>query len=330
MHTPESSDVGGPRGQPNHEDVEGSHKESEEGEEEKAPQNQDTCRNLRILEDQAAALVGQRIDREQALLLWDLIPRGLCGSDGTGARLAHFGMSTRSRRVPLRLTHQAPRTAQVLARLVKQLYPGLYFTTITIREGPDIPPHKDHLNSHLPGIAYGLCPDVRGGGLWVECECRHACTAPVVLQNYENVQIAGHYFGIHEAPLLFSARNQVHATQPWEGLRRVVMLAYVPQGALHMHEDLRTRLLELDFSVPGPQAVLTAAQDRFQMRGRGMHRTRQATLREIFEGQKSDLWQRRKRKRELIVEVTDSDSAEAGSPPSINVPPRAWKPARIL
>ena len=237
-------------------------------------------------------LQGNGITKDQLVGLWDLIPKAKCMKDRRGALMAAFGMSSRSRKHPFKMTRTLPNVTEVLTRFARTHLPNLYFASIIIREGADAEVHKDHLNSFLPSAALGLTDDLVGGGLWVQCKCRAPCQEPVVYRGFEGRLVKGHHWDIRARPFVFSPRAQLHATQAWEGNRRVVFLAYVPQGALHIHESLHLELRELGFCVPHPQAILSAAQDHLH-ESEQMTTQHQLTLREAFRSSPSQLWRRR-------------------------------------
>ncbi|CAE7271997.1 unnamed protein product [Symbiodinium natans] len=59
-------------------------------------------------------LQGNGITKDQLVGLWDLIPKAKCMKDRRGALMAAFGMSSRSRKHPFKMTRTLPNVTEVL------------------------------------------------------------------------------------------------------------------------------------------------------------------------------------------------------------------------
>ena len=142
----------------------------------------------------------------------------------------------------LRSTRELQSSVQVLARFVGQLCPSLFFSTVSILENTDLPPHLDAQcpasASHFP---FALSR-VAGGRLWI---LTSEGSAAAVVQGRERF---GEFQDPWLSPILFDPRRR-HKTEAWRG-RRVVLCAYCVRD-LHLLDPFDFQLLvDLGFRLP--------------------------------------------------------------------------------
>ena len=102
-----------------------------------------------------------------------------------------------------------PFVSRCLAQLVRAALPQIHFHCIAFQ---CCPPHRDFNNS--PGYPNGLvaCSDFSGGQLWIQTPEGH------------NPQGAASSRGVNHSvqPTFCFDPSQLHATQPWHGVRLVI------------------------------------------------------------------------------------------------------------
>ena len=88
----------------------------------------------------------------------------------------------------------------------------------------------------------------QGGNIWIETP---SDTVAMVVQH--GIMKKGLIHSIREAPVRCSGQNPPHhATEPWSGERRVVLIAFCPASVMHLGHSLRNLLDSLGFNPPCP------------------------------------------------------------------------------
>ena len=117
-------------------------------------------------------------------------------------------------------TRHFPNVCRVLNQLLLTVCPGHRWSAITIAADNRTSPHRDKWNHDGDSLLLGVSHHV-DGGLWVE-----SAGGP----HYEECNdqlLAGVLMDIVSTGVLFNGRGSWHATHPWTGGSRVVLIAYV-------------------------------------------------------------------------------------------------------
>ena len=172
----------------------------------------------------------ESIAKSQILEIWDALPRRFMYKDKNteGGLIAVFGANPRNTSVPTTATHQLPHVYQVLRAFVAQCVPGFRCSCICIRQNGSRLPHRDIKNLG-DSMVVALTHHSKGGGLWV-ADCKGD-----VFQLFQGRKVPGRIQSLHE-PYVFSARSHLHATQPWEESRRVIVVAFTPLGTVSLQD----------------------------------------------------------------------------------------------
>ena len=96
---------------------------------------------------------------------------------------------------------------------------------------------------------------VSGGNLW------SADASGDTFMSFQGMQVPG---PCHEAPITFSGKTKLHATEPWTGPRRLVLLAWStnhldPQTSQHLKDELNFPVPRRPETPSGAQLTLKAA-----------------------------------------------------------------------
>ena len=86
------------------------------------------------------------------------------------------------------------------------------------------PPHRDVRNGPGNSYIFSLLP-TNGGHLWLSDP---AGTEKI---QHEGQTLVGRTVDIQQSPQLFNARATLHATTPWEGDNRLVLVAFTTSHA---------------------------------------------------------------------------------------------------
>ena len=169
--------------------------------------------------------------KTDVLDVWAAIPKRykLRDGDSSCALVTVFGVNPRNTKVLTKATSSLPNTFEFLCGYVKSLMPGFKFSCLALRENCQKGPHRDTRNIGSSFVVR-LTTDHQGGDLWVADSQGH------VLMSHQGHQVKGRIQCILE-PYVFSARTHLHATEPWQRGRRVILVAFTPIGTLSLQSD---------------------------------------------------------------------------------------------
>ena len=161
-----------------------------------------------------------------------------------------FGLCSRVRFGLHLPTRQHSRLVDLCTLALRQHFPGEPFLAFKIQYNPQLPPHRDYQNAHLPNLAIELLPAAEGG-TWVESS--HGSVA-VECQDGRvrwGTVMTGSY--------RFSARRLLHSSYPGHGIR-VLLVAWVPSSWQRCPTLLMQEVLDLGFVAPTPSQAQRAKE----------------------------------------------------------------------
>ena len=184
--------------------------------------------------------------KEDLVEIWDAIPENLKMRDKSlpESRTLVLGANPRKPDSMTQSTLRLPRTSKLLARYVRQCCPELVFTTLSLRLNADKGPHRDLQNGPDPSFIQVLTPRGQGGDLWL------ADASGTSAMNIHGTRVWGRIEPCHERPFIFKSKTQLHATQPWEAPRRLVLVAWSTLSTVSYPHTCRTLEDEFCFHVP--------------------------------------------------------------------------------
>ena len=184
--------------------------------------------------------------KEDLVEIWDAIPENLKTRDKSlpESRTLIFGANPRKPDSMTQSTLRLPRTSKLLARYVRQCCPELVFTTLSLRLNADKGPHRDLQNGPDPSFIQVLTPRGQGGDLWL------ADASGTSAMTIHGTRVWGRIEPCHECPVTFKSKTQLHATQPWEAPRRLVLVAWSTLSTVSYPHTCRTLEDEFCFHVP--------------------------------------------------------------------------------
>ena len=178
--------------------------------------------------------------------LWDILPNSFKYSDGEG-KYTVLGANPRKHDAVTSPTDALPHTVRLVALYVRQTHPHFEFSTLSLRLNMTTPPHRDTRNGTSLSYIHSLEP-TQGGELWL------AHPQGTVPMKHLDTTVYGKVVDVHRQAYTFDARGTLHATMPWRGPRRLVLVAFT---TLHSKcpSPLTTKLLSLGISAPLNQAA---------------------------------------------------------------------------
>ena len=179
---------------------------------------------------------GHAILPSQLAELWDLMPNTFKYSDGDG-KYTVLGANPRKHDAVTGPTDALPHSVRLCAAYVRQTHPHFEFSTLSFRLNMQTKPHRDTRNGTNFSYIHSLEP-TQGGELWLA----HP-QGSIPLQHNE-ATVLGKVVDVHTNPHVFDARGTLHATMPWQGKRRLVLVAFT---TLHSRcpSPLSSKLLDL-------------------------------------------------------------------------------------
>ena len=170
---------------------------------------------------------GQAISKDDVVEIWDTVPPNLKYSDPKGGpgKYIVFGAHPRKHDQITNPSQLLPHCTELCVRYIQQTHPAFEFSTFALRLNMRTPPHRDMRNGS--DASYIQClSKVEGGGLWVSDP-----DGQVEMQHLDQT-IKGTVHDIHEQPIVFESRSKLHATMPWRGESRLVLVALTTLHAL--------------------------------------------------------------------------------------------------
>ena len=155
-----------------------------------------------------------------------------------------FGASPRSSTRLLNGTHVHPQLLDMLVSFVRQHAPQFVFTTIALRLDSQRPPHRDIRNGPFSTFFQVLTEISRGGGLWI------ADTSGQSFRRHNGHSVPGISFQAQTSPVIFDARRRLHATEPWTGEPRLVIIAWTVIHFNTLEASIKSELRERRFPLP--------------------------------------------------------------------------------
>ena len=199
---------------------------------------------------------GQHIMKSDLVDLWEAMPTYLKNHDPKGGpgRYVVFGANPRKHDQVTNPTSLLPHAAELCIRFIQQTHPMLEFSTIALRMNMQTTPHRDTRNGSDESYIQCLT-SVTGGGLWV------ADPAGSTEVQHLGQDLKGTVYDVQEYPLVFPARSKLHATMPWTGAERLVLVAFTTLNSLSS-APIRDWLHKL--GVPVPQRTASLLQPTLQ------------------------------------------------------------------
>ena len=199
---------------------------------------------------------GQHIMKSDLVDLWEALPTYLKNHDpkGGSGRYVVFGANPRKHDQVTNPTSQLPHTAELCIRFIQQTHPMLEFSTFALRMNMQTTPHRDTRNGSDESYIQCLT-SVTGGGLWI------ADPAGSTEVQHLGQDLKGTVYDVQEHPLVFPARSKLHATMPWNGAERLVLVAFTTLNSLSS-APIRDWLHKL--GVPVPQRTASLLQPTLQ------------------------------------------------------------------
>ena len=171
---------------------------------------------------------GQAISKDDVVEIWDTVPPHLKYSDPKGGpgKYILFGAHPRKHDQITNPSQLLPHCTELCVRYIQQTHPAFEFSTFALRLNMRTPPHRDMRNGS--DASYIQClSKVEGGGLWV-----FDPAGQVEIQHLDQT-LKGTVYDIHEQPVIFEARSKLHATMPWVGESRLVLVAFATLHAMN-------------------------------------------------------------------------------------------------
>ena len=170
---------------------------------------------------------GYRILKSDVAEIWDTIPSNLKYSDPKGGpgKYVVFGAHPRKHDQITNPSLLLPHCTELCVRYIQQTHPDFEFSTFALRLNMRTPPHRDMRNGSDASYIHCLT-QVEGGELWV-----FDPAGDVELQHL-NQTLPGKVHDVHAQPVIFEARSKLHATMPWKGESRLVLVAFTTLHAL--------------------------------------------------------------------------------------------------
>ena len=219
---------------------------------------------------------GEQVDSTNLLEIWDAIPESLKMRDRQlpEARIIILGINPRNPQTCTTATHTIPHTTKLLAKYINQQAPDLHFACISLRLNADKGPHRDMNNSNELSFIQVLTKTSSGGNIWI------ADPSGTVPMQVHGSEVRGKIAECHAKPLLFESKTKLHATEPWEGDRRLALVAWTPLARGQSTLDMLTTDFGFPLNKPPktiePQSLRQSSLERaFQMSkpesGKGSH-----------------------------------------------------------
>ena len=195
----------------------------------------------------------QVVQRSDIVKAWDSIPRTFKQSsredhaDSCCPLVMLFGASPRSSTKLLNGTHVHPQLLDMLVSFVRHHAPQFFFTTIALRLDSRKPPHRDIRNGPFGTFFQVLTEISQGGGLWI------ADASGRSFRQHNGRSLPGISFQAQESPVIFDARRRLHATEPWTGEPRLVVIAWTVIHFGTLDTPIKSELRERRFPLPGDE-----------------------------------------------------------------------------
>ena len=156
------------------------------------------------------------------------------------------------------LSRVYPTLTRLLTRVLRHHFPGDTFTTLVVNFDVCAAPHRDQQNSWLPSLLLPLTQFV-GGGIWVE--------SPTGLETriFRGRRVLGAVAPLR-GPTRLSARSLLHATEPWQG-SRVLLVGFHLAGFRTLQLQDRAYLQQLGFLFPDEEQERRAMLSRWTPHG---------------------------------------------------------------
>ncbi|CAE6955300.1 GIP [Symbiodinium natans] len=139
----------------------------------------------------------------------------------------------------LKSTKEYPFVTRALNQFAQRKAPGHVYTAINLLHNVSADPHKDSHNAGIDNVVISL-GGFTGGGVWIEDAAgRDKCPFPSVSQ-------IGKILSFKKGVIQFSAKNRLHATQPWTG-DRLVMILYAAKDPASLELDVLDALIGVGF-----------------------------------------------------------------------------------
>ena len=143
-----------------------------------------------------------------------------------------------------RQTSGHPNVCRLLNQLVRAIYPGLCWSSLTITLDNKCQPHMDAGNWTGDSLAIGLSHH-DAGGLWIaNPDGRDFVEVGETLY-------AGEVHPTSVQGILFSGKQTLHSTCHWTGGNRLMLIAYCVSSHANAPADLQQQAKELGFVLPG-------------------------------------------------------------------------------
>ena len=204
----------------------------------------------------------EKVDRSALVEVWDALPEGIKCKDkhNPDSRILILGANPRNPQFPTLATHQLPHTTRLLAAYVLNHVPHMSFLCLSLRLNADKGPHRDLHNGPEPSFLQVLTNSQTGGNLWLADPKGSEEMLVNGSKVYETI------VPCHEQPVNFSSKTKLHATQPWTGARRLVLVAWTPitkcpELLTHLQQDFA--FPKSRFSQPPQELVQSSLESAF-------------------------------------------------------------------
>ena len=176
--------------------------------------------------------------------IWDSIDDNLKLKDKQckSARMIILGANPRNPSICTNATDDLPNCTKTLCSFITQKCPQAQFNVSSIRSNADKGPHRDLHNGPEDSFIQILEPPKTGGNLWV-ADAKGSCSMTI-----HGTKVQGKVVDCTNQPFLFPSKSKLHATEPWLGDRRIVLVAWC---TLSLDYSLCARL-HADFGFPIP------------------------------------------------------------------------------
>ena len=203
---------------------------------------------------------GEQVEPTAVLDLWDALDDSLKqrSKHDQSARLLILGANPRKPDALTQATAELPHTTKFLANYILSRSPRMLFNVIALRLNSNKGPHRDANNGPEDSFMQVITKTVSGGNLWI------ADASGDTFMSFQGMQVPGRVHPCHEAPITFSGKTKLHATEPWTGPRRLVLLAWStnhldPLTSRHLKDELNFPVSTRSETQSGAQLTLKAA-----------------------------------------------------------------------
>ena len=173
---------------------------------------------------------GAQISKADMLEVWDACPKKflLRDKENPQARMLVLGINPRNTKLFTLASTSMPHVHDLDKQYMLQIAPTFKWSCLCFRMNGGKEPHRDARNVG-DNLVIALTQHTDGGGLWL-----HELGGSV-FRDFQGRSLPGKIVPL-DAPCIFPARSQLHATQDWQEERRVVMVAFTPIGTLSFQE----------------------------------------------------------------------------------------------